>query len=147
MHDLTLHVITVFKGFFAIMNPFANLPIFLSLADGMAPKLQRQIAFKATLTAFIIVTVFSVFGHFIFKLFGITLPAFEIAGGIIVFFIGYQLLNAQENTIHRDPTTSPQQIHKHANNLAYSPLGIPLLAGPGTISAAMNFIGAVMLFP
>jgi multiple antibiotic resistance protein len=108
----------------------------------MDPKLQRMIAFKASLTAFVIVTIFSVFGHFIFKLFGITLPAFEIAGGIIVFFIGYQLLNAKENTVHRDPTTTPEQIREQANDLAITPLGIPLMAGPGTISAAMNFIGA-----
>lgn len=142
MHDLTLHIITVFMGFFAIMNPLGNLSIFLSMVDGIDSKLQRQIAFKASLTAFTIVTIFCVFGHFIFKLFGITLPAFEIAGGIIVFFIGYQLLNAKENTIHRDPNISPEQIQKQANDLAIAPLGIPLMAGPGTISAAMNFIGA-----
>lgn len=142
MHDLTLHIITVFMGFFAIMNPFGNLPIFLSMVEGIDPKLQRTIAFRASLTAFVIVTVFCVFGHFIFKLFGITLPAFEIAGGIIVFFIGYQLLNAKDNTAHRDPTVTPEQIQKQANDLAITPLGIPLMAGPGTISAAMNFIGA-----
>lgn len=142
MHDFTLHIITVFMGFFAIMNPFGNLPIFLSMVDGLDPKLQRQIAFKASLTAFVIVAIFSIFGHFIFKMFGITLPAFEIAGGIIVFFIGYQLLNAKENTLHRDPSTTPEQIRKQVNDLAITPLGIPLMAGPGTISAAMNFIGA-----
>ncbi|MBN1198155.1 MAG: MarC family protein [Bacteroidales bacterium] len=142
MHDLTLHIITVFMGFFAIMNPLGNLSIFLSMVEGMDPRLQRQIAFKASLTAFTIVTVFCVFGHFIFKLFGITLPAFEIAGGIIVFFIGYQLLNAKTNTLHRDPNISPEQIQKQANDLAIAPLGIPLMAGPGTISAAMNFVGA-----
>ncbi len=142
MHNLALHIFTVFMGFFAIMNPFGNLPIFLGMVQKFDQKLQRQIAFKACLTAVILVGVFCVFGHYIFQMFGITLPAFQIAGGMIVFVIGYQLLNAQENTMHNDAQATPDQIKKQASDMAISPLGIPLLAGPGTISSAMNFIGA-----
>ena len=59
-----------------------------------------MVALRSVITAFIIIALFSVFGHIIFRMFGITLPAFEIAGGIIVFIIGFQMLNARDNPIH-----------------------------------------------
>jgi multiple antibiotic resistance protein len=71
-------------------------------------------------------------------MFGITLPAFQIAGGIIVFFIGYDLLQGKAAGAHQ---TKMDNDTAKLNDMAISPLGIPLLAGPGTISSAMNFVG------
>lgn len=140
--DHTLHVLTIFMGFFAIMNPLGNVPIFIALVKGYDKDIQRKVAITSVVTAFTIVAIFSVFGHYIFQLFGITLPAFQIAGGLILFVIGYNMLNAKTNTIHQDVPTSLQEIKKEAKFLGITPLGIPILAGPGTISAAMNFIAA-----
>jgi len=101
-------------------------------------KIIRKVAFRAVLVAFIIITAFCLFGHLIFRMFGITLPAFQIAGGIIVFFIGYDLLQGKSAGAH----ISKKKVSiKSYENLAISPLGIPLLSGPGTISTAMNFVG------
>jgi multiple antibiotic resistance protein len=141
IHDLWLHGITVFMGFFAMLNPVGNLPVFLGMVQDFDEKTQKNVAFRAVMVAFIIIAIFSVFGHIIFRLFGITLPAFQIAGGIIVFIIGFQMLNAKENPIHAQSTEEKEQMTRVAHDMAISPLGIPLLAGPGTISTAMNFVG------
>jgi multiple antibiotic resistance protein len=140
-HDYWLHGLTVFMGFFAMLNPIGNIPIFLGMVQEFDERTQNKVALRAVMAAFIIITVFSVFGHIIFRMFGITLPAFQIAGGIIVFIIGFQMLNARENPIHSQTKEEKDQMVSAAGEMAISPLGIPLLAGPGTISTAMNFVG------
>ena len=136
--DLILFLTTVFVGFFAILNPIGNTPVFLTMIGDAEKKIMKRVALRAVTVAFIIITIFSLFGHIIFRLFNITLPAFQLAGGIIVFLIGFDLLRgkasgAQKSKDH-DPTTA-------YDDMAISPLGIPLLAGPGTISTAMGFVG------
>jgi multiple antibiotic resistance protein len=138
MTDLLLFLPTVFLGFFAMLNPIGNTPVFLSMVGEADRKTIKRVAKRAVLTAFIIITVFSLFGHFIFRMFGITLPAFQIAGGIIVFFIGYDLLQGK---VAGAQHSNVQEAMKSFDDMAISPLGIPLLAGPGTISTAMNFVG------
>jgi multiple antibiotic resistance protein len=138
MTDLALFLPTVFLGFFAMLNPIGNTPVFLSMVGESDRQTIKRVAKRAVLTAFVIITVFCLFGHFIFRMFGITLPAFQIAGGIIVFFIGYDLL--QGKVAGAQHTTVMEKM-KSYDDMAISPLGIPLLAGPGTISTAMNFVG------
>jgi len=128
-------------GFFAMLNPIGNLPVFLGMVQEFDQKTQKMVAFRAVLVAFVIIATFTILGNVIFRLFGITLPAFQIAGGIIVFIIGFQMLNARENPIHSQSAEEKQNMSKIAQDMAISPLGIPLLAGPGTISTAMNFVG------
>jgi multiple antibiotic resistance protein len=142
IHDLYLHTITVFMGFFAMLNPIGNLPVFLGLVADFDEKMQKKIARRALIAAFLIIAFFSIFGHIIFRMFGLTVPAFQIAGGVIIFIIGFQMLNAKENPIHAQSTEEKEQMTQVAHDMAISPLGIPLLAGPGTISTAMNFVGA-----
>ncbi len=142
MQDLILFSVTVAMGFFAIMNPIGNMPIFIGLVDGIERQEQKRIAKKSVLAAFVIVTVFTVFGGLIFKLFGLSLPAFQIGGGILIFVVGYQLLNGKESTVHH-PSSEEKLSDKSTNeDIAISPLAIPILAGPGTISTAMNFAGS-----
>ena len=138
MLNLPLFLSTVFLGFFAMLNPIGNTPVFLSMVGDADEKIIKKVAFKAVLVAFIIITLFSLFGHLIFRMFGITLPAFQIAGGIIVFFIGYDLLQGKEAGAHHSKTKVSMKSYE---DLAISPLGIPLLSGPGTISTAMTFVG------
>jgi multiple antibiotic resistance protein len=142
MHDIWLHAFTVFMGFFAMLNPIGNIPIFLGMVKDFDKKTQDKVAWRAVVSAFIIISIFAIFGHIIFRLFGITVPAFQIAGGIIVFIIGFQMLNAKENPIHSQTRQEKKEMVKAAKDMAISPLGIPLLAGPGTISTAMNFVGS-----
>ena len=134
MDHLITFAITVFTGFFAIMNPISNLPIFLSLTEGADESTKQNINKRAVVIAFIIVTVFVVLGKFIFGLFGITIPAFKIAGGILIFFVGFEMLQSKKSNVKHLKETNVDE------NIAVSPLAIPILAGPGTIVTAMNFV-------
>jgi multiple antibiotic resistance protein len=143
MTNLAIFLPTVFLGFFAMLNPIGNTPVFISMVGNADRKSIKKVAFKAVLTAFVIIAIFSLFGHLIFRMFGITLPAFQIAGGIIVFFIGYNMLHGKISEAQH--SNAPVTL-KSYEDMAISPLGIPLLAGPGTISTAMNFVGEANSF-
>jgi len=121
-----------------MLNPIGNTPLFIMMVGDADRKIIKKVAFKAVAVAFTIITIFSLFGHIIFKLFNITLPAFQIAGGIIVFFIGYDMLQGKAAGAHKSKRSESMASY---DDMAVSPLGIPLLAGPGTISTAMNFVG------
>ncbi|MEJ2617168.1 MAG: MarC family protein, partial [Ignavibacteriaceae bacterium] len=103
MYGILIFASTVFMGFFAIMNPIGNMPIFLGLVEGIDKSEQKKIAWKSVSLAFIIVAAFSIFGSLIFKAFGITLPAFQIGGGLLIFVVGYQLLHGKESAMHHPP--------------------------------------------
>ena len=125
---------TVFAGFFAIMNPIANVPIFLAMVQDADIDMKKRIAKKSTLIAFLIVLVFVVLGKFIFELFGLTIPAFKITGGILIFYVGFEMLQSKKSAIKHLENPSIDE------NIAVSPLAIPILAGPGTIVTAMNYV-------
>ena len=133
------HALSVFMGFFAIMNPIANTPVFLGLTGSDDAVLRRRIAFQALLTAFVIITLFCLVGSVIFSLFGITLPAFRITGGVLVALIGYQMLHGSSSSVHHPPGADQPASQESALSIAITPLAIPILAGPGTIATAMNF--------
>ena len=133
MTDLITFGLTAFMGFFAIMNPIANTPIFLGLTAGRSKKDKKKLAKTASITAFIIVFTFIIAGKYIFEIFGITIPAFKITGGILIFYVGFEMLMSQKSKIHN--TNSGEE-----TSIAISPLAIPILAGPGTIVTAMNFV-------
>jgi len=134
MEDLMTYGLTVFMGFFAIMNPIANTPIFLGLVEGEDKERKREIARTASITAFMIVVAFVFTGKYIFELFGLTIPAFKIAGGILIFYVGFEMLMSKKSQVHSNDNQEDK------SNLAISPLAIPILAGPGTIVTAMNFV-------
>ncbi|MGF1703727.1 MarC family protein [Photobacterium makurazakiensis] len=143
MHDLMTVSFTVFMGFFAIMNPIANTAVFLGLTSNQNDQQQRATAMKAVLSAFLIIASFSLLGKGIFELFGITLPALRLSGGILVFLVGYHMLQGSSSKLHSsksdetsESSTQPDQ------DIAISPLALPILAGPGTIATAMNYSAA-----
>ncbi|MCG2835368.1 MarC family protein [Photobacterium sp. WH77] len=139
MIDLVTLGVTVFMGFFAIMNPIANTAVFTGLTASQSAHEKKQTAIKALTAAFFIVAAFSLLGKGIFQLFGITLPALRMAGGILVFMVGYHMLQGSSSSMQ---TQSPS---KEAEDVAISPLAIPILAGPGTIATAMNYSAAESL--
>ncbi len=136
MNELTAHFIAVLMGFFAIMNPIANTAIFAGLTAGQPRSAQVGIALRALLTSFFIIAVFALAGKTIFHLFDITLPALRVTGGILLFIIGYQMMHGNSSSLHSVPG-EPVDV-----NIAYSPLAVPILAGPGTIATAMNYSAA-----
>ena len=140
MKELILHAVTVFMGFFAIMNPIANTPVFLGLTAGYDKSTVRAVALRSVGLAFLIVTIFTISGKLIFDLFGITLYALRITGGILVVHIGFQMLQGRTSSVQSQATDIDKQAQrKNALGLAVTPLAMPILAGPGTIATAMNF--------
>lgn len=139
MDDSATHFTTVFMAFFAIMNPISNASLFLGLTDDLDSASRRAVAFRAVVLAFMIVALFTVLGRQIFEMFGITLPAFRIAGGILVGLVGYQLMHGQESSVQTPTAEDNARSREAALGIAISPLALPILAGPGAIATAMNF--------
>ena len=139
MENIITNSITVFFGFFAIMNPIANTPIFLGLTAEDNAATRKAVALRSLIIAFLLVTFFCILGKLIFKLFGITLPAFRIAGGILVFIIGVQMLHGEQSKMHSPTEADNQNSMDSQLSVAISPLAMPILAGPGTIATAMSF--------
>ncbi len=129
------------SSIFFLVDPFAAIPSFLAITESADPGRRKRMARKAAITCFIVLVSFAVAGQLIFRMFGITLPAFEIAGGLILLLIGLDMLEAR-----RSPT---QETHGDTEEAATKedagivPLGIPMLAGPGAISSVMVLVGQV----
>ena len=135
MHDITTTAVTVFMGFFAMMNPIANTAVFVGMTGEQTPTERRATAIKALVTAFFIVSAFCLLGKGIFELFGITLPALRLAGGVLVFLVGYHMLQGSSSKLH----SHSENEQNERKDVAISPLALPILAGPGTIATAMNY--------
>ena len=125
-----------FMAFFAIMNPISNLPAYMALVADDSQKISRKIAFRSLLIAFVIITVFIFSGDFIFKVFGITIVSFRIAGGILVAVIGYHMINGNHSPSYKG--MEQQALNSDPMSIAISPLAMPLFAGPGTITTALS---------
>lgn len=115
------------------MNPIANIPVFIGLVDGADEATKNRIIRLATFTAFLIIFGFVLLGTFIFDIFGLTIPAFKLTGGILVFFVGFEMLQSKRSNVKN---LAQVEINEE---IAISPLAIPMLTGPGTIVTAMNF--------
>ncbi len=107
MDNTAVHFLTVFMAFFAIMNPVANASLFVGLTQDSDSSTRRLIALRSVFVAFIIVSSFAIAGREIFSIFGITLPAFRIAGGLMIGAIGYHMLQGEQSTFHT-PSDDPE---------------------------------------
>jgi multiple antibiotic resistance protein len=131
-------------GFFAIMNPIANTPVFLGLTADADAATRRRIATRALIFSFLVVLFFCAAGKVIFGLFGITLPAFRVTGGaLVVALVGFHMLQGgQHSTVHQPNAADLQKCLEAELEIAFTPLAMPILAGPGTIATAMNYASA-----
>ena len=129
------------SSIFFLVDPFAAIPGFLAITESADPARRKRMAGKGAITCFVVLTGFALGGQLLFRMFGITLPAFEVAGGLILLLIGLDMLEAK-----RSPT---QEAHGDTEEAAAKedagivPLGIPMLAGPGAISSVMVLVGQV----
>ncbi|HEX7777293.1 MAG TPA: MarC family protein [Parvibaculum sp.] len=142
-NELVTFGLTALAGYFAIANPISSTPIFLALTAGDGPAVKRRIARNAVLTALFVVVLFSVAGKLIFEMFGITMAALRIAGGILVSIVGYQMLQGRSSSVqvpHQVEGEEPApDVLRAQLSVAVSPLGMPMIAGPGTIATAVGF--------
>ncbi|NYF77915.1 MarC family protein [Granulicella arctica] len=127
------------SSIFFLVDPFAALPTFLAVTDGADTVRRRRMARKASLTAWLFLSAFALGGQYIFRMFGITLPAFEIAGGIILLLIGLDMLEAKRSATQESSGDTVAAASKEDAGIV--PLGIPMLAGPGSITSVMVLVG------
>lgn len=116
-----------------IVDPFAAVPVFITLTERFGEHDREGIRRKATLVALAMLLTFAVSGLGLFQLFGITLPAFQIAGGLLLFLLGIAQLNAAQKKV-----TSAEAVEsRERDDVTIFPLATPILAGPGAISTVV----------
>ena len=132
---MTRDFLALFIPLLIIMDPVGNLPMFLALTGGLGRGGQLRVAAVACATAAAILLLFGFTGDAILRFFGITLPAFQLAGGGIFFIYALQLLNLIPANIRSSAREEEESLHK--DHVALVPLATPLLAGPGAITAVL----------
>jgi multiple antibiotic resistance protein len=137
MTDLALYagvIVTVF----AIVDPIGTLPFFVSLTEGFDPADRRIVLNRSVLTLAVVLTLFALIGRFLFRAFGFTLAAFEVAGGILLFIVAYEMIFGEFGRAKLSPADRQATIDRR-DEISIVPLGVPLLAGPGAISTVMIY--------
>jgi multiple antibiotic resistance protein len=123
-----------------VVDPIGLAPIFLALTEGMTDAAHRRVAVRASLIAFAVLAGFALVGQWLLAQLGITLPAFRIAGGLLLFAIAFEMVYGRRSD--RQSRTAEQAAHEeHGKHIAAFPLAIPLLAGPGAITATLLLAG------
>ena len=134
-----------FTSLFSIINPASGSVIFASATAGMDPARLRRAAFKASLTATVAMLTFALLGRLMFSFFGFTALAMRFVGGIVVMYSAMGMLYGQDPHVKDSDQENAQVSNRSQDDLAIIPLGIPMLAGPGTISTVMGLIAGLSL--
>lgn len=122
------------------LDPPGLAPIFLSLTRGMSAGERRQVAIRACIIAFGILAFFGVAGDIVLKALGVSLPAFRIAGGLLLFWIAFEMVFERRGE-RKQNTAEIAITQDHIRNVAAFPLAIPLMAGPGALTAIILLAG------
>src|ERR1700728_3081509 len=128
-------LLLAFSSIFFIVDPIACIPTFLALTADDELARRRHMAKRAAWTCFLVLSGFALAGTLVFKMFGITLPAFRIAGGLIMILIGLDMVQARRSQTKETPSETEQAMEKE--DVGIVPLGVPMLAGPGSISTVI----------
>jgi multiple antibiotic resistance protein len=131
--------LVAFGSLFSIVDPFATVPIFLVLTASQPPPAKTRTAVRAAVTCFCVLTAFGLVGGAVFSFFGITLPAFKITGGFLVFGVGFEMLRAKPSGTRSTEEEANEAATK--DDVAVVPLGLPLLSGPGAIATVIVLAG------
>jgi len=122
------------------LDPVALAPIFVSLTRGMTTAERRRVAMRASLIAFCILAFFGLGGEVLLRLLGVGIPAFRISGGLLLFWIAFEMV-FERRTERKQHTADVAITEDHIRNIAAFPLAIPLMAGPGAITAVILLAG------
>ncbi|EKF57963.1 MAG: MarC family protein [Allorhizobium sp.] len=139
---MTETMISAFTTLLVTVDPPGLAPLFLGLTQGMTRAQRQQVALRGSVMGFAILTVFALFGASILSALGISMGAFRIAGGLMLFAIAFEMIFEKRNE-RKEKTTGDAITKDHIHNLAVFPLAIPLIAGPGAISATVLISGTV----
>ncbi|MDR9419259.1 MarC family NAAT transporter [Gracilimonas sp.] len=126
-----------FSSLFSVVNPFAAMPIYISLMEGHSDAEKIRTARKAGTYMFFVLIIFLLIGTYILSFFGISLPGIQIAGGLVIVRAGFSMLSPQNGG--RKLTKKDQEAAKEKEDVSFSPLAMPLLSGPGSIAVVIGF--------
>ncbi|MBK8782555.1 MAG: MarC family protein [Anaerolineales bacterium] len=122
-----------FVSLFTMVNPIGVVPVYTAMTAKLTPQESHRVARKATLTALAILLSFALTGQWIFRFFSISVNSLRVVGGVIFFFMGYEMLQARLTRIQFDDETT----HEYINDISITPLGIPIICGPGGITTSI----------
>jgi len=137
MTELTIMAVS---SMFFLVDPLNAVPLFIAMTAKCSDRQRKRSAFLASLTCCIVLSAFALAGSWIFRVIGITLPAFEIAGGVILLLIGLEMIQARNDT-KEDPQNATPNDSDEGSEIGVTPMGVPMLAGPGAISTVMVLSG------
>ncbi len=127
------------SSIFFIVDPFATIPAFIVMTADNTEGKRARMARQAAWTCFLVLSMFALAGNVIFGLFGITLPAFKIAGGLLLFLVALDMLQARRSSTQEVSEEREEGLAKE--EVGVTPIGMPMLAGPGAISTVMVLMG------
>jgi len=128
-------ILLTFSSLFTLINPIGITPILLSMTEDESDSEYQVIIKKGIITAYIILTIFAIMGDLIFKFYGITIYAFMIAGGILFLRNSFDMIDSKISRESSTPLETKEAIQKE--DISVTPIGIPLIAGPGAITSIM----------
>jgi len=141
MTDALAFSLSTLTTLFFVVDPPAAAPIFLSMTASDSSEHKRRTAFRAAVATFVILALFAATGGVIFRLLGISLGAFRIAGGLLLFLLAVDMLRAERSRQRTSPEEETEGVEKP--DISLFPLAIPMLAGPGSISTVMVLVSRV----
>lgn len=133
----TADLVTAFVTLFVVVDPIGLVPLFLALTQGMGAQERRRVGLRALVIAAVLLTLFGLLGDKLLSAIGISLPAFRIAGGVLLFLTALDMLFERRTQRREGQTTEP-----HAHDPSVFPLATPLLAGPGAMATMILLAGA-----
>ena len=139
IHDLLTFSVLSLSAIFFVVDPMGVIPIFIVLTRNDSEEKRRAMARRASVAAFWILTLFALAGTFVFKVLGVSLSSFKVAGGVLLLLTSIEMLKAQEPRTRM--TDEEQQEGAEKEDVAIFPLAIPLLAGPGSIATVTALMG------
>lgn len=142
---LAAYALLSLTSLLAITNPLTAAPVYLALTENQTPEHRLRSLRLAIITGAVVLTVFSLLGGAIFQVFGITIDAFRIAGGIIIFGIAMDMLQARRSRVKSTPEEEDEGMEK--DEVGITPLGIPMIVGPGAITTVMVLAGDAPSLP
>jgi len=131
----------------AIVNPLSAVPIYLAMTSDLSPERRRHTLRRAVITAVLVLIAFTALGSWIMRLYGITTPAFRIAGGIIFLGIGADMLHARRSGVKTTMQEAVEVVDQGKDDIGIVPLGLPTLAGPGAITTVVTLNAQAGAYP
>ena len=129
---------TAFSAIFSVVDPLGVVPVYIAMTADDSPEHKRRTALRASLTMAIALTVFAALGSYILKFFGISIGAFRVAGGILLFLLAVDMLRAQQS--RQRSTPEEEREGREKPDISVFPLAIPMLSGPGSFATVMVLV-------